>query len=135
MLLKALLRLLWDVHTEQGPTPEPVRAALLHGATQCLILLDHCCQGQVKVSQGSVCLHSPLPSQGIGNFSRVWNFLPIPSINNRLITDSKAVDGVSLCLAPPQGWVTLGDTQTECQGPGNAASLPAGAAGRGAQQL
>ncbi|XP_071310738.1 TELO2-interacting protein 2 isoform X3 [Agelaius tricolor] len=54
VLLKALLRLLWDVHSDQGPTPEPVRAALLHGATQCLILLDHCCQGQVKVSQGSL---------------------------------------------------------------------------------
>ncbi|OWK51746.1 TELO2-interacting protein 2 [Lonchura striata] len=53
VLLKALLRLLWDVHTERGPTPEPVRAALLHGATQCLILLDHCCQGRVKVSLGS----------------------------------------------------------------------------------
>uniref|UniRef100_A0A674HE35 TELO2 interacting protein 2 n=1 Tax=Taeniopygia guttata TaxID=59729 RepID=A0A674HE35_TAEGU len=50
VLLKALLRLLWDVHTERGPTPEPVRAALLHGATQCLILLDRCCQGRVKVS-------------------------------------------------------------------------------------
>ncbi|XP_064256515.1 TELO2-interacting protein 2 isoform X2 [Passer domesticus] len=49
VLLKALLRLLWDVHTERGPTPEPVRAALLHRATQCLILLDRCCQGQVKV--------------------------------------------------------------------------------------
>ncbi|XP_016159050.1 PREDICTED: TELO2-interacting protein 2 [Ficedula albicollis] len=48
VLLKALLRLLWDVHTERGPTPEAVRAALLHRATQCLILLDHCCQGQVK---------------------------------------------------------------------------------------
>uniref|UniRef100_A0A8C3U9H4 TELO2 interacting protein 2 n=1 Tax=Catharus ustulatus TaxID=91951 RepID=A0A8C3U9H4_CATUS len=49
VLLKALLRLLWDVHTERGPTPEPVRAALLHRATQCLILLDHCSQGQLKV--------------------------------------------------------------------------------------
>ncbi|KAM4756180.1 TELO2-interacting protein 2 [Cyanocitta cristata] len=49
VLLKALLRLLWDVHTERGPTPAPVRAALLHRATQCLILLDHCSQGQVKV--------------------------------------------------------------------------------------
>ncbi|XP_030820111.1 TELO2-interacting protein 2 [Camarhynchus parvulus] len=49
VLLKALLRLLWDVHSERGPTPEPVRAALLHEATQCLILLDRCCQGQVKV--------------------------------------------------------------------------------------
>ncbi|XP_050838839.1 TELO2-interacting protein 2 isoform X8 [Serinus canaria] len=54
VLLKALLRLLWDVHTERGPTPEPVKAALLHRATQCLILLDRCCQGQVKVSQGSL---------------------------------------------------------------------------------
>lgn len=67
VLLKALLRLLWDVHTDQGPTPEPVRAALLHGATQCLILLDHCCQGQVKVSLS--CLQGPLPSQPC----RVWN--------------------------------------------------------------
>ncbi|XP_014747898.1 PREDICTED: TELO2-interacting protein 2 [Sturnus vulgaris] len=49
VLLKALLRLLWDVHTERGPTPEPIRAALLHRATQCLILLDHCSQGHVKV--------------------------------------------------------------------------------------
>ncbi|KAM6996285.1 TELO2-interacting protein 2 [Passerculus sandwichensis] len=49
VLLKALLRLLWDVHSERGPTPEPVRAALLQEATQCLILLDRCCQGQVKV--------------------------------------------------------------------------------------
>lgn len=53
VLLKALLKLLWDVHTERGPTPEPVRAALLHRATQCLILLDHCSQGQLKVRQGS----------------------------------------------------------------------------------
>ncbi|NWH89698.1 TTI2 protein, partial [Aegithalos caudatus] len=49
VLLQALLRLLWDVHTERGPSPEPVRAALLHRATQCLILLDRCCQGRVKV--------------------------------------------------------------------------------------
>ncbi|NXA83229.1 TTI2 protein, partial [Thryothorus ludovicianus] len=49
VLLRALLKLLWDVGTEQGTVPEPVRAALLHRATQCLILLDHCCQGQVKV--------------------------------------------------------------------------------------
>ncbi|KFP74442.1 TELO2-interacting protein 2, partial [Acanthisitta chloris] len=49
VLLKALLRFIWDVHTDQGSTPEPVRAALLQRATQCLILLDHCSQGQVKV--------------------------------------------------------------------------------------
>lgn len=53
MLLKALLRMMWDVHTDQGSTPEPVKAALLQGATQCLILLDHCSEGQVKVSWDS----------------------------------------------------------------------------------
>ncbi|XP_005510892.2 TELO2-interacting protein 2 [Columba livia] len=49
VLLKALLRMMWDVHTDRGSTPEPVKAALLQGATQCLILLDHCSEGQVKV--------------------------------------------------------------------------------------
>ncbi|NWX89011.1 TTI2 protein, partial [Nothoprocta ornata] len=48
-LLKALLKMLWDVHTEQGPTPEPVKAALLQAATDCLVLLDRCSEGQVKV--------------------------------------------------------------------------------------
>ncbi|XP_010201491.2 TELO2-interacting protein 2 [Colius striatus] len=49
VLLQALLKMMWDVHTEHGPTPEPVKAALLQGATECLILLDRCSQGQVKV--------------------------------------------------------------------------------------
>ncbi|XP_027753182.1 TELO2-interacting protein 2 [Empidonax traillii] len=49
VLLRALLKLIWDVHTDPGPTPQPVRAALLQRATQCLILLDHCSRGQVKV--------------------------------------------------------------------------------------
>nr|XP_012959745.2 TELO2-interacting protein 2 isoform X1 [Anas platyrhynchos] len=48
-LLQALLRMMWDVHTDQGPTPEPVKAALLQGATECLILLDRCSVGQVKI--------------------------------------------------------------------------------------
>ncbi|KAJ6658641.1 hypothetical protein lerEdw1_019801 [Lerista edwardsae] len=48
ILLQALLRLMWDVTTDQSPTPEPVKAALLQGATDCLILLDRCSQGQVK---------------------------------------------------------------------------------------
>ncbi|NXT24618.1 TTI2 protein, partial [Syrrhaptes paradoxus] len=48
-LLKALLKFIWDVHTDQGSTPEPVKAALLQGATECLILLDRCSEGQVKV--------------------------------------------------------------------------------------
>ncbi|NXY92680.1 TTI2 protein, partial [Alcedo cyanopectus] len=49
VLLKALLKMIWDVHTDQSSTPEPVKAALLRGATDCLILLDHCSEGQVKV--------------------------------------------------------------------------------------
>ncbi|KFO98997.1 TELO2-interacting protein 2, partial [Calypte anna] len=49
VLLKALLKLIWDVHTDQGPTPELVKTSLLQGATQCLILLDQCSGGQVKV--------------------------------------------------------------------------------------
>ncbi|XP_074784768.1 TELO2-interacting protein 2 isoform X1 [Athene noctua] len=49
VLLKALLKMIWDVHTDQGPTPELVKAALLQGATECLILLDRCSEGQVKV--------------------------------------------------------------------------------------
>ncbi|NWJ12030.1 TTI2 protein, partial [Crypturellus undulatus] len=49
VLLPALLKMLWDVHTDPGPTPEPVRAALLQGATECLVLLDRCSAGQVKV--------------------------------------------------------------------------------------
>ncbi|NXD83676.1 TTI2 protein, partial [Halcyon senegalensis] len=54
VLLKALLKMMWDVHTDQGSTPEPVKAALLQGATECLILLDRCSEGQVKVLLGGV---------------------------------------------------------------------------------
>ncbi|OXB62755.1 hypothetical protein ASZ78_010822 [Callipepla squamata] len=49
VLLKALLKMIWDVHTDQGSTPEPVRAALLQRATECLILLDRCSEGRVKI--------------------------------------------------------------------------------------
>ncbi|NXJ76542.1 TTI2 protein, partial [Trogon melanurus] len=49
VLLKALLKMMWDVHADQGSTPEPVKAALLQEATECLILLDRCSEGQVKV--------------------------------------------------------------------------------------
>lgn len=52
VLLPALLKMMWDVHSDQGPTPEPVKAALLQGATDCLILLDCCSEGRVKVSWG-----------------------------------------------------------------------------------
>ncbi|KAM9368557.1 TELO2-interacting protein 2 [Phaethornis superciliosus] len=49
VLLKALLKMIWDVHTDQGPTPELVKSTLLQEATQCLTLLDQCSGGQVKV--------------------------------------------------------------------------------------
>ncbi|XP_029459736.1 TELO2-interacting protein 2 [Rhinatrema bivittatum] len=49
LLLKALLRLMYDVSTDCTLTPEPVKAALLQEATQSLLLLDRCCQRQVKV--------------------------------------------------------------------------------------
>uniref|UniRef100_A0A2K6FI15 TELO2 interacting protein 2 n=2 Tax=Propithecus coquereli TaxID=379532 RepID=A0A2K6FI15_PROCO len=48
VLLKALLKLICDVARDQNLTPEPVKSALLQEATDCLILLDHCSQGQVK---------------------------------------------------------------------------------------
>ncbi|KFO37050.1 TELO2-interacting protein 2 isoform X1 [Fukomys damarensis] len=48
VLLKALLKLMCDVARDPSLTPEPVKNALLQEATDCLILLDHCSQGQVK---------------------------------------------------------------------------------------
>nr|XP_019598738.1 PREDICTED: TELO2-interacting protein 2 [Rhinolophus sinicus] len=48
VLLKALLKLICDVARDPNLTPEPVKSALLEEATDCLILLDHCSQGQVK---------------------------------------------------------------------------------------
>ncbi|XP_070621940.1 TELO2-interacting protein 2 [Erythrolamprus reginae] len=49
IILKALLRMMWDVVTDRSTTPEPVKATLLQKATKCLLLLNHCSQGQVKV--------------------------------------------------------------------------------------
>ncbi|KAB1257551.1 TELO2-interacting protein 2 [Camelus dromedarius] len=49
VLLKALLKLICDVARDSSLTPEPVKNALLEEATDCLILLDHCSRGQVKV--------------------------------------------------------------------------------------
>uniref|UniRef100_A0A452SRU4 TELO2 interacting protein 2 n=1 Tax=Ursus americanus TaxID=9643 RepID=A0A452SRU4_URSAM len=48
VLLKALLKLICDVARDPNLTPEPVKNTLLEEATDCLILLDHCSQGQVK---------------------------------------------------------------------------------------
>uniref|UniRef100_W5NDB4 TELO2 interacting protein 2 n=1 Tax=Lepisosteus oculatus TaxID=7918 RepID=W5NDB4_LEPOC len=49
VLLKTLLRLLYDVATDLSPTPPAVREELMKRATRCLILLDHSCQGTLKV--------------------------------------------------------------------------------------
>ncbi|XP_036310608.1 TELO2-interacting protein 2 isoform X1 [Pipistrellus kuhlii] len=48
VLLKALLKLICDVARDSSLTPEPVKSALLEEATDCLLLLDCCSQGQVK---------------------------------------------------------------------------------------
>ncbi|XP_060038831.1 TELO2-interacting protein 2 isoform X2 [Erinaceus europaeus] len=48
VLLKALLKLVCDVARDSSLTPELVKSSLLDEATDCLILLDHCSQGQVK---------------------------------------------------------------------------------------
>uniref|UniRef100_A0A7N4PJD7 TELO2 interacting protein 2 n=1 Tax=Sarcophilus harrisii TaxID=9305 RepID=A0A7N4PJD7_SARHA len=47
IFLKALLKMVCDVAKDQSLTPEPVKAALLQEATDCLTLLDHCSAGQV----------------------------------------------------------------------------------------
>ncbi|XP_029425102.1 TELO2-interacting protein 2 isoform X2 [Nannospalax galili] len=48
VLLKALLKLICDVARDMSLTPDSTKNALLQEATDCLILLDHCSQGQVK---------------------------------------------------------------------------------------
>uniref|UniRef100_H3BHI1 TELO2 interacting protein 2 n=1 Tax=Latimeria chalumnae TaxID=7897 RepID=H3BHI1_LATCH len=49
VLLKSLLRLLYDVSVDSSITPPLVKKALQQEATLCLILLDRCCQRKVKV--------------------------------------------------------------------------------------
>lgn len=49
VLLKALLKLICDVARDSSLTPECVKSALLEEATDCLILLDRCASGRVKV--------------------------------------------------------------------------------------
>ncbi|OCT90116.1 TELO2-interacting protein 2 [Xenopus laevis] len=50
LLLKALLKLISDVSCDPGQNPKSVTDALLHGTTECLVLLDRCCNGQVKAT-------------------------------------------------------------------------------------
>ncbi|XP_063787904.1 TELO2-interacting protein 2 [Pseudophryne corroboree] len=50
LLLKALLKLIYEVSSDPSQHSLPVREALLHSASDCLVLLDRCCQGQVKIA-------------------------------------------------------------------------------------
>ncbi|CAI9569296.1 unnamed protein product [Staurois parvus] len=50
LLVKALLKLMYDVSADPAQHSEPVREALLHSATECLVLLDCCSNGQVKTA-------------------------------------------------------------------------------------
>lgn len=50
LLLKALLKLIYEVTCESTPIPESVIEALLRGTTDCLLLLNRCCKGQVKTA-------------------------------------------------------------------------------------
>ncbi|XP_063301594.1 TELO2-interacting protein 2 [Pelobates fuscus] len=50
LLLKTLLKLIYEITCEPNSLPEPVTEALLNGATECLVLLNRCCKGQVKIA-------------------------------------------------------------------------------------
>ncbi|XP_053574017.1 TELO2-interacting protein 2 isoform X2 [Bombina bombina] len=52
LLLKALVKLLYEISCYQNN--EPVTDALCHGATECLLLLDRCSKGQVKVTLAGI---------------------------------------------------------------------------------
>ncbi|KAG8441082.1 hypothetical protein GDO86_006722 [Hymenochirus boettgeri] len=50
LLLQTLLKFIYDVSSDPRQYQEPVAEALRHHATECLILLDRCCNGQVKMA-------------------------------------------------------------------------------------
>ncbi|XP_073478353.1 TELO2-interacting protein 2 [Aquarana catesbeiana] len=50
LLVKALLKLMYEVSADPGQHSELVREALLHSATECLMLLEYCSKGQVKIA-------------------------------------------------------------------------------------
>ncbi|XP_078095610.1 TELO2-interacting protein 2 [Mustelus asterias] len=49
VLLKSLLKFIYDMATDQSPTPPRVKEELLQDATHCLILLNRCCERKVTV--------------------------------------------------------------------------------------
>ncbi|XP_075063273.1 TELO2-interacting protein 2 [Mixophyes fleayi] len=50
LLLKALLKLLYEVSSDPSQHSPPVTESLLQAATECLVLLDRCAEGQVKTA-------------------------------------------------------------------------------------
>ncbi|XP_040270793.1 TELO2-interacting protein 2 [Bufo bufo] len=59
LLLKSLIKLIYELSSESNQNSGPVTEALLNGATECLLLLDNCSKGQVRTAlQGipSVCI-------------------------------------------------------------------------------
>ncbi|XP_041089542.1 TELO2-interacting protein 2-like isoform X1 [Polyodon spathula] len=54
VLVKSLLRLIYDVSTDCSPTPQAVREDLLQRAVHCLILLHHCCDQELRTALAGV---------------------------------------------------------------------------------
>ncbi|KAM9312001.1 TELO2-interacting protein 2 [Gastrophryne carolinensis] len=50
LLVKTLLKLMYEVSADPGQHSQLVRTALLQGATECLVLLDRSSKGQVKIA-------------------------------------------------------------------------------------
>ncbi|KAG9488549.1 TELO2-interacting protein 2 [Eleutherodactylus coqui] len=61
LLLKALVKLIYELSSESNPNSAPVTEALLKGATECLLLLDKCSKGQVKMALHGLPLVSAEP--------------------------------------------------------------------------
>ncbi|XP_034773661.2 TELO2-interacting protein 2-like [Acipenser ruthenus] len=59
VLVKSLLRLIYDVCTDCSPTPQAVKEDLLQRAAHCLILLHRCCDHELQTVLAGV--HSTCP--------------------------------------------------------------------------
>ncbi|XP_006973998.1 TELO2-interacting protein 2 [Peromyscus maniculatus bairdii] len=77
VLLKALLKLICDVARDTSLTTEATKSTLLQEATDCLILLDHCSQGQVKGLLAKIAL-SCEDSTVVSCISKVQNSADVP---------------------------------------------------------
>ncbi|KAM4036313.1 TELO2-interacting protein 2 isoform 2-T2 [Anomaloglossus baeobatrachus] len=50
LLVKALIKLMYEVSVESYPNSVSVTSALAHGSMECLLFLDYCTKGQVKAA-------------------------------------------------------------------------------------